>query len=313
MESLQTPILFIVFNRIDTASRVFEKIRAVRPRKLFIFGDGPRSDKPGEAEACKKTRDYIVQHVDWECELKTQFLDKNLGLPFAVVSGITWFFEHNEKGIILEHDCLPGDSFFEFMEAMLIKYNDDIRVFNVGANYLQPEPVGKTSYYFSRIPHVWGWGTWRRAWAKYDIDMKTYPDFLRRGGLSSIFHSDWYQTEWKFLFDQVYYKRSKTWDFQWTYTLFSNNGASITPNKNLVTNIGFGEGAVHSLDLNDQLAHLPVQEIDFPLIHPTDVVIDEKADEYLSQHYFYFSPIKYFLLKLGLLEIVQKIYWKIKH
>jgi hypothetical protein len=312
MGQLQTPVLFIIFNRVDTMSRVFEKIRTVKPAHLFVFGDGPREDHPGEVAACKAARDYVVQHIDWNCILETRFLKKNSGLPFAVVEGITWFFEHNEKGIILEHDCLPSDSFFEFMEAMLNKYNDDTRVLNVGANCLQSEPIGKASYYFSRIPHVWGWGTWRRAWMKYDINMRTYPDFLKRGGLRLIFHSDWYRTEWKFLFDQVYYKRSKTWDFQWTYVLFSDNGVSITPNKNLVTNIGFGEGAVHSLNLKDPLAHLPVQEIDFPLIYPADVVVDEKADEYLSRHYFYFSFIKYLLLKLGFLEMVQKIYWKIK-
>ena len=69
-----TPILFLIFNRADTAEVVFEAIRKIKPVKLFVSADGPREDKPGEKEKCVATR-KIIEKIDWECELKTNFGD----------------------------------------------------------------------------------------------------------------------------------------------------------------------------------------------------------------------------------------------
>ena len=43
-----TPVLLLVFNRPDLAERVLNKIKEVRPAKLFIAADGPRVEKTGE-------------------------------------------------------------------------------------------------------------------------------------------------------------------------------------------------------------------------------------------------------------------------
>lgn len=308
MTRFKTPVLFIVFNDIESTKRVFEVIRAKRPEHFFVFSDGPREDKVGEGEICREVREYVVRSVDWECDFHKKFNDKNIGLPDAVIDGISWFFEQNERGIVLEHDCLPDPSFFQFAEEILEKYKNDERIMHVGGNFLQPSPVGGASYYFSRIPLIWGWATWRRAWLKYDSEMKTYPNFLKEQKLSRVYRSDWYKTEWEYLFNMVYYKISKTWDAQWAYALIENNGFSITPNKNLVTNIGFREGAVHSRNLNDPLSKLPIESMSFPMIHPSRMEVDVRVDEYVSQHFFYFTWYKYVFMKLGLFRIAHKIY-----
>src|SRR5580704_13976707 len=120
---INTPVLFLIFNRLDTTRKVFNEIRKAHPQKLFIAADGPRANKPGEKELCEKTRQFVTKNVDWNCEVKTLFRNENLGCKVAVKGAIDWFFENVTEGIILEDDCLPNQSFFRFCAFGLNKYS----------------------------------------------------------------------------------------------------------------------------------------------------------------------------------------------
>jgi hypothetical protein len=106
------PILFMVFNRLDTTYKVFEQLRKIAPQKLYIASDGPRNNRENEKERVEAVREYVLKSIDWDCEVKTLFREENLGCGKAVSGAITWFFENEEMGIILEDDCLPSISFF---------------------------------------------------------------------------------------------------------------------------------------------------------------------------------------------------------
>jgi len=309
---LETPILFIVFNRLDTASVVFAAIKKAKPQKLFLAADGPRRGVAGEEERCRAVRYYLLKNIDWDCRVETLFQTENLGIKKAFKSALDWFFAFNESGIILEHDCLPNESFFLFCEKLLERYKDDERIMHISGNFFQPERIGKSDYYFSRIPHIWGWATWKRAWQKYDLEMTTYRDFLKDQTLKKYFRSDRERVAWHQLFNQVYYHRSMTWDFQWTYALFKNDGLAITPNQNLVKNIGFGALAENCQNEDDQFSNRPTTELNFPLRHPAGIVPDQIADEYTTRHNFAFGLFKYILARFGLFDLIQYFYRKIK-
>ena len=156
-----TPILFLIFNRPEVTFAVFEQIQKIQPKYLFIAADGPRNYK--ENELCKATRD-VVQKIDWDCELKTLFRNENLGCAKNVSSAIKWFFDHVEKGIILEDDCYPDLSFFSFCEELLNYYDNNDRIMAIsGFNAQLGIKRTKHSYFFAEIPLVWGWATWRKA------------------------------------------------------------------------------------------------------------------------------------------------------
>jgi len=106
------PILFLVFNRLETTKQVFEMIRKAAPQKLYLASDGPRINHIGEKEKVDVVRNYILKFIDWNCEVKTLFGEENLGCGKAPAQAITWFFENEEMGIILEDDCLPHIDFF---------------------------------------------------------------------------------------------------------------------------------------------------------------------------------------------------------
>jgi len=266
----KSPVLFLIFNRPDTTRQVFEAIRAAKPPKLYIAADGPRSNRPGEAARCEEAR-KIATAVDWDCEVKTLFRNENLGCGKAVSQAITWYFEQEPEGIILEDDCLPDPTFFRYIDELLLRYRNDSRVAVISGDNLQTKPRrDANSYYFSLFNHVWGWASWRRAWVNYDFDIASWPqlgDRLVARALTAMF-------------DEVREKGDSfsVWDYQWTFTCWREGMISILPAVNLVKNIGFGEDATHTTGDNSNDVSSRTRPLEFPLRHPVHMIVDSVAD-----------------------------------
>jgi hypothetical protein len=244
----QTPILFLVFNRPDTTQKVFDRIKLLKPAFLFVAADGPRSFKPGEEELCKEVRSIIKEGIDWECDFQFLFRDENLGCGKSVSGAITWFFEQVEEGIILEDDTLPDLSFFPYCEELLVKYRNAPEVLMIsGDNFrLDKNNIGD-SYAFSRYSNIWGWATWKRVWRLYDFNMKDWPKLSSKDFLKKTLRHDYEIEYWTEKFDRTHKGLEDTWDWQLQYLCFKQNGVSIEPAVNLVKNLGFGEGATHTV------------------------------------------------------------------
>lgn len=264
-----TPILFLIFNRPDETRRVFEQIKKVQPSLLYIAADGPRANKPDEDQLCAETRDVVLGNINWKCSVNTLFRDQNLGCGKAVSEAITWFFENVEEGIILEDDCLPNNSFFSFCETMLLKFRDNASIMHVSGNNFQFSKIGSECYYLSKLPHIWGWATWKRAWEKYDFELTTF-DQDKAGNYFNYAPVDCY---WFQIFSSIKNEVLKhTWDYQWTFAIFKHEGLCILPQKNLVSNIGFGVDSSHTTDVNNTLANLKSYDM--------EIVINESAVTY---------------------------------
>ena len=280
--SLQTAVLFLVFNRPETTAQVFEAIRQAKPPRLYVAGDGPRDGRAGEAERVAKVRE-IATTVDWPCEVKTLFRVENLGCKHAVSGAITWFFEQENQGIILEDDCLPHQDFFRFCETLLKRYVDDERVSVItGDNFQNGTPRGDGSYYFSRYNHVWGWASWRRSWQNYDGDLNFWPDWKRSEKWLSEFSDGAERRYWENIFDRMYAQQIDTWDYPWTASVWYHGGLTVTPNVNLVSNIGFGPDSTHTTSANSPLSKVGTSAIG-NLIHPSAVSQDQSADGYVFE------------------------------
>ncbi len=276
---LNTPVLFLVFNRPDVTARVFESIRHAKPSRLYVAADGPRLNIPGEAEKCALAR-TVIDRVDWPCEVLTNYSDVNLGCKRRVSSGLNWVFNTVEEAIILEDDCVPHPTFFRFCEELLEKYRHDDRVMVISGNNFQfGRKRGNYSYYFSRYNHIWGWASWRRAWRNYDVDMKLWPEVRNGEWLRDLLGDD-VARYWTENFEMAYNGKIDSWDYQWTFACWIHNGLSILPNVNLVSNIGFNSEATHTKDSESKVANLPMEEMGFPLIHPNFVIRDARADDF---------------------------------
>ena len=284
---LRTPVLFLVFNRPHTTQVVFEAIRKQQPTELFIAADGPRHEEDrrnGDA-----VKEMILANIDWHCTVKTLFRETNLGCGRSVSSAISWFFEQVEEGIILEDDCVPNDSFFQFCQTLLEIYRDDPRISAISGNNFQaqqPMPL-EADYYFSIFPSSWGWATWRRAWTGFDLHLTNWPAQRRLDLGQSLFREKKYAYWWRERFDSFFRgKLEHTWDFQFHYLSMMRRQYAILPKANLISNIGHGPDATHFMNPDSPFMHMPTYELNVPLKHPASVSRHYEADLYHQQLLF---------------------------
>ena len=270
---VNTPVVFIIFNRPDDAAKVFERISRAQPRLLFVIADGPRND--AEAARCAATR-AIIDHVDWECDVRTNFSDTNMGCRRRIMSGLDWVFDQVEEAIILEDDCVPDPSFFPYCEAMLARYRSDSRFMMVcGTNYLRDRLDIPETYAYSQFFAVWGWATWKRAWDLYDRDMEFWPQYRAAGQLRGIYPSARVCRWLTWMFDSIH--NMDSWATPWTYSCMFNNGLSIVPRVNLISNIGV-EGA-HFRAASHEYLNMPTFSLDLTaIVHPAQVFPDQRYD-----------------------------------
>jgi hypothetical protein len=276
--TLNTPVVLIIFNRPETTKQVFEEIRRAKPKKLFVIADGPRKQRKGEDQKCKETR-AIINKVDWECEVHKNYSNENLGCKVRVASGLDWVFEQVEEAIILEDDCVPHPSFFQFCQELLEKYRYDDRIVLIsGDSFHSGKQRTNDSYYFSRYNHVWGWASWKRAWKNFDIDMKHWPSIRDGNWLFDILQNRELTKYWYRKFEETYFGKIDSWAYIWLFAGWLNNQLSILPNQNLITNIGFGDNATHTKN-DTAITNLPLEEVNFPLSHPNFVIRDARTDQ----------------------------------
>lgn len=284
--SMKAPVVLVIFRRPDSTRRVMSSIRQARPTKLLIIADGPRPDRVDEAKKCAAAR-AIVEQVDWDCEVLTNYSDVNMGCKKRLSTGLDWVFENVEEAIILEDDCLPHASFFNFCEELLNYYRDDQRVMHIaGNNFSLPGSILQESYYFSRLTYIWGWATWRRAWQYYDVDIKAFPQLAAQPGFIELLGSKSESQARISTWSKVYKGMIDTWDYQWQLACLSQGAFTVVPNKNLVSNIGFNADSTHTANPNSPMSNLKTEAMGFPLVHPSFVIRDVKADaKYLKRAY----------------------------
>jgi hypothetical protein len=273
------PVIFMIFNRPDTTRQVFETIRAAKPRKLLVIADGPRTNRPGDVEKCSATR-AIIDEVDWDCEVHRNFSESNMGCGLRCFSGITWAFDLVDKAIIIEDDCVPTSSFFDYCAELLDRYENDERVMMIsGDNRLFGHAETEDSYYFSRFPNLWGWATWRRAWAKYDPNMTHWPEIRDRRLFDQYLPKMSDRYHWESAFQSVYDGKIDTWDYQWVYNIWANSGLCIAPARNLVRNIGMDHAEATHTKGETVYSLLGAEDLDLPLTHPATVLASADKDE----------------------------------
>ncbi|MEW4983210.1 MAG: glycosyltransferase family 2 protein [Cycloclasticus sp.] len=306
----EVPISFHIFNRPEVTKIVFDEIRKIKPKKLFITADGARRGNPDDEAKCQKTRE-IVSKIDWDCDLYKNFSDTNKGSFKSTSEGITWVFSHVDRAIILEDDCIPHCSFFTFCSELLEYYEKDTRIALISGNNFQlGTNKTKESYYFSRYTHIWGWATWKRTWEQVDFSMKAWPEYKEINGLRSSFFNKKEIGHWRGIYQEMFDKKRRLhWDYLLSLASYMNNTVTILPNVNLVSNVGFGPDA-SNCKVKGRFQSLEVKGLSFPLKHPNFVCTFVDADDFTEKNIF--SGTKSPWLNLVLKFIPNILYLKLR-
>lgn len=250
------PVLLIIYDRFDTTAQVLEVLKQVQPPRLYIASDaGHTPDVHQKVLAC---RNDTEQAIDWICEIKTRYLTVNEGPRFGVGGAITWFFEQEERGVVLEHDCVPLPEFFTFCEHYLEVLKYDLRIFHLGGNNYLPQGTVAPAAYLSRYNHIWGFASWARAWKNYDVHLNQLEQWLEEDWVSEMLPDREERAYWFKRLRQLKAGEVRSWDYPWTLAMWRNRAMALLPGTNMVRNVGFGEQSLHSQDSSHPLNHLKI-------------------------------------------------------
>jgi len=241
---LATPILLLGHSRPDTTSRVIESLRTVSPRKIYLAVDGPRTSAAGEAAKVRSVQEVMLGGIDWPCEVETLFRKENLGIREGVADALTWFFEREEEGIVLEDDCLPNKSFFAFCEALLDRYRDEPRVMHIGGYCYLDDLVSPYTSFFSIYPQIWGWASWADRWSAFSLDTSRFEGLLE--DLPSTFPDPEQERYWQSVLRRVLNGEIRSWDYFWAMSIWARGGLAAQSTVPLIENIGFTSGATNT-------------------------------------------------------------------
>jgi hypothetical protein len=254
---------------------MIDVLRSIRPPRLYVAMDAPHPDRPGEAKAAAEVK-KILDGIDWPCEVRRNYAEKNLGSGGRVPTAVTWMLEQENEGIILEDDCLPDPTFFRFCQEMLDRFRDDERVMGVSGQLGQPGHANhKESYFFSKYTRTWGWATWRRAWTLYEHDLAV----CQRYQASAEFRARCFD-EQEALYWRKMLELTDAWDYRWVMTSWRRGGLVAVSTTNLVCNLGFRDDATHTWpETHGHLRH-DAEEIGFPLVPAPQVKQHEALDRF---------------------------------
>jgi len=276
------PTLVIFFNRPKILVHQIISLKKNKPRDMYFAADGPRQNTFSDIYNLKECKKIVSEMVDWDCDLHFLYEEINYGCDYFVPKAIDWFFSNVDCGIILEDDCLISSDFYRFSGELLERYRDNDRVMNISSANFQIKSWGEADYYYSAYPANWGWATWARAWKKFSPDMSGLNQFLSNEDLfEKIVPNPNHRKFWTYFFEGLKSGKYTFWDAKWVYSIWKNDGVSIAPNINMVSNIGYGDSATHTKnkDAGMDRAYGILGEL---ILHPPDKIqVCYEADLFL--------------------------------
>lgn len=283
---MRYPVVIFAYKRVSSLKTILTKVATAGARKIYIFVDGPHtaSDKRAVNTVTQLVQEFQTNHH--ELELITTFHAQNVGLKRNIIAGLDKVFEHEIAALILEDDCLPHPDFFRYADILLTRYQHTERIMGINGTTVAPLKEGE-SYTFTRYPQVWGWATWARAWHVYDREARLlgdrrWPSLKRQLWPHSLLR--WY---WQHLAFLAQVGQIRTWDIQWSLTVFGCDGLMVSPAVNLIQNVGF-DGQGMNTELKSPLASLPTRALSWPLHHPRHLRTNPMVDR-LSERAFYLN------------------------
>lgn len=274
---LKTAVAFCIFKSLDSAKQVFARIREAKPPRLYIIADGARSHVAGEKEKVEEVRNYIENHIDWDCEVFKNYAQENMGCGRRIFSGLDWVFQKEEQAIILEDDCVPDSTFFRYCQEMLEHYKDDERILTIsGDNPYAGCYHSNEDYLFSKMPFLWGWASWRRVWQLYDFDLKSLPENRKNHIFRQVLPT---RARWVYMaeFEAMYRHEIDAWSYPFMYMGILEDKFHVVSTEGHVANIGFHEEATHTLRMPKWMKQeaCPVK---FPIRYREEIRWDKEFD-----------------------------------
>jgi len=310
------PVVLFTFKRYETVLRILDRISVVKPKKIYIISDGPRTEE--EKKMVKESREKIEEAITWDCEIIRNYAQENRGVYDRIGLGAKWVLEQEEWAIFLEDDNLPEVTFFQFCKEMLEKYKDDTRVMWIcGTNYLEEyQPQDGSSYVFTQHLMPCGWASWKGKFETfYDGDMNLLENKHIVKRVEQEYSSKALYRQQLHSVRTEYYRKQKeeryaSWDFQMAFSIRANHVFGISPCKNQIVNIGVDElsthgGTSYSNVMTRRFCGIKSYPLSFPLKHPITVLTDPKYEKKVDKIILFPLNLR---IKANIARIIKRLF-----
>lgn len=242
------PVAVFVYKRLDFLKILISSLKnnyLSKKSVIFIFSDGWKNEY--DKEKVLSVRKYITNISGFK---KTFIIlrPNNFGLSKNIIDGINFVLKKNKKIIVLEEDLKLSKNFLTFINSGLKIYENEERIASINGWFF-PLSSKKNieDTFFIRGADCWGWGTWRRAWKKFDTDGQRLFNKIKKGKLERLFNFNNSFNYIKMLKDQIN-KKNQSWAIRWYASIFLENMYTLHPKASLVKNTGTKNGENSKFD-----------------------------------------------------------------
>lgn len=289
---IDVPVKLDVFVRPMALKQVFDVVKEARPSILFLVSDGPRDAVPSDREKIEESR-RVVEHIDWDCEVHRIYSETNQGIYETGINSGKYIFSIVDRCIMLEDDIVPSISFFRFCAELLERYKDDLRISRIcGMNHLGYYKKPNSDYFFSREGSIWGFAIWKRTYENFNYNFSYGKDKYILNRLRE-------KTKHEKEMMQKYYGYANGYnvdghiaglEFFFECAVDLHNQLNIVATKNMICNVGVGDGSTHSADSIEEIPKgisrvffMKTYEYEFPLKHPEFMIEDKNYEKEVNR------------------------------
>ena len=286
------PIVFFAYNRPEHTKLALESLsgnRLAGESSLWIFIDGPKPGATDEDRAAIEKVKKVVAERKWCKEVFITASETNKGLFKANIEGVTKIINQFGKIIVLEDDSILSPGFLTYINDALDFYENTPQVMHVGG-FSRPDmqPATdklKASTYFFYHTNTWGWGTWKKAWDKFNPDaLAIRKAITAKGNIKKLNMDGTFEFYWGL---KAVAKKQFSWNTIWHSVVFLYDGLCLYPKKTLVENIGHDGTGTNCLP-DDRFK---IEEALAESIPVTTIPLEE--DEAIRQYYIKIHSLKY--------------------
>lgn len=309
----EIPVVIFLFKRYATLNRIFNQIKEVKPKRIYLIADGPRNEEEKkQTESCRRCAENLIT---WNCEIIKHYSEENIGVYSNIGLGARWVLEREKMAIFLEDDNMPETSFFYYCNELLKKYENEEQVLWIcGTNYLE-KYNSEYNYVFTQHLLPCGWASWSSKYLKYyDGELKLltsteHMENFKRSYLDKRLYLQQLRSvkRTKMLLNEN--RRASSWDYQMLFSLRANNMYGIAPTVNLITNIGADAMSTHGgtstrYIMTKRFCEVQSRKIEFPLRGPSQIAVDENYERVIGKIILYPLSDR---IKIRIAAIVKRV------
>jgi len=236
-------VLIVAYRRHAGVAQILHACENQGVDKVFVHVDAPRNE---EAKLDVRRVISVVEEFANSSQLDISMSgeSENRGSAVSLIRTCDLIFGTEENLIILEDDCIPGDTFFEFAKDSFeyMKSNENVALF-CGTQFA-PVNLTRETWLLSPYPFQWGWGTNRESWRKIRGGLISGAKLSRKDSETPL--SFWERSYWNAGCRRALQGFTDVWDTLYVRELLRHGLTALLPGNNLVQNIGNDQYALHT-------------------------------------------------------------------